>query len=433
MTIAAHASAAAPPLRTGARLRSIFGGSVGNLIEWYDWFAYALFSLYFAPTFFPEGDRTAQLLQTSAVFAVGFLMRPVGGWLLGRYADRKGRKAALTLSVLMMCAGALMIAVTPGYAQIGVAAPVLLVLARMFQGLSVGGEYGASATYITEMADRRHRGFFSSFQFVTMVAGQLIALGILIVMQATLSEAQLESWGWRIPFFIGAAGALSALWLRRKIDETDAFKHGDHSGSLRALLRQHPKPVATVFFLTMGGGLAFYAFTTYMQKFLVGTSGFSKSQATTIMAAALFLYMLMQPVGGALSDRFGRRTMLISFGVLTALLTYPLMTAIGAADSPWVAFALIVPLLASLACYTSVSAVFKAELFPAGVRALGVGLPYACANAAFGGSAEYVALWLKQAGQESLFFWYVTACAAVALGVALFMRDPKAESQILED
>ena len=432
MTAIPADTASAVPLSFGRRLRSIFGGAVGNLIEWYDWFAYASFSLYFAPVFFPDSDPTARLLNTAAIFGVGFLMRPVGGWLLGRYADRRGRKAALTLSVTMMCAGALLIAITPGYATIGVAAPVMLVIARLLQGLSVGGEYGASATYITEMADRKHRGFWSSFQFVTMVMGQLIALGILILLQATMSEEDLQNWGWRIPFFIGAAGAVSAMWLRRKIDETEAFKQGDHSGSLRELLK-HPLPVLTVFFLTMGGGLAFYAFTTYMQKFLVGTSGFSKSQATGTMAAALFLYMLMHPIGGALSDRIGRRPMLIAFGVLVSLCTVPLMTAIGRADTPAGAFWLILPLLAMLACYTSVSAVFKAEMFPAGVRALGVGFPYACANAVFGGSAEYVALWFKQAGVESAFFWYVSACAVGTLIFATLMPDPKARSLIVED
>jgi MHS family alpha-ketoglutarate permease-like MFS transporter len=432
MTATAEAPVASVPIGFGRRLRSIFGGAVGNLIEWYDWFAYASFSLYFAPVFFPEGDPTAQLLNTAAVFAVGFLMRPVGGWLLGRYADRHGRKKALTLSVIMMCAGALMIAVTPGYAAIGVGAPILLVLARMLQGLSVGGEYGASATYITEMADRRHRGFWSSFQFVTMVMGQLIALGILILLQATMSEADLESWGWRIPFFIGAAGAVSALWLRRGIEETEAFKHGDHSGSLRALMA-HPRQVLTVFFLTMGGGLSFYAFTTYMQKYLVGTAGLTRSEATGTMAGALFLYMLMHPIGGAISDRVGRKPMLVAFGLFAALCTVPLMTAIGQVDTPNQAFWLILPLLAILACYTSVSAVFKAEMFPAGVRALGVGFPYACANATFGGSAEYVALWFKRAGTESAFFWYVTVCASITLLVALAMPDTKARSLIVED
>ena len=248
------------------RLKSIFSGSVGNLVEWYDWYAYAAFSLYFAPVFFPEGDDTARLLKTAAIFAVGFLMRPFGGWLLGRYADRRGRKAALMLSVVMMCAGSLMIALTPGYETIGVAAPALLLLARLLQGLSVGGEYGASATYLSEMATREHRGFWASFQYVTLVMGHLIALGVLIVLQRwLLTPEQLGDWGWRIPFVIGALAALTALWLRRNMDETESFvrsesdgspEHQEQQGTLRELLK-HPRALFTVVGLTMGGTLAF--------------------------------------------------------------------------------------------------------------------------------------------------------------------------------
>ena len=187
--------------------RSIAGGTIGNLVEWFDFYVYSAFSLYFAHVFFPKGDPTAQLLDTAAVFAIGFVMRPVGGWLLGVYADRKGRKAALTLSVLLMCAGSGVIALTPGFDRIGVAAPVLLVLARLLQGLSVGGEYGASATYLSEMADAPNRGVLASFQYVTLIGGQLLALAVLLILQATLSDADLHAWGWRIPFVVGGSGS----------------------------------------------------------------------------------------------------------------------------------------------------------------------------------------------------------------------------------
>src|SRR4051812_41607074 len=176
----------------GRKLRSIIGGSAGNLVEWYDWYAYSAFTLYFAKVFFPKGDQTAQLLSAAAVFAVGFFARPVGAWLMGVYADRKGRKASMLLSVTLMCAGSLGIAICPGYGTIGVAAPVLLVLARLVQGLSLGGEYGTSSTYLSEMAGRAHRGFWSSFQYVTLISGQLIALAVLIVLQHTLSKPDLE-------------------------------------------------------------------------------------------------------------------------------------------------------------------------------------------------------------------------------------------------
>ncbi|HET7845711.1 MAG TPA: MFS transporter [Xanthomonadales bacterium] len=418
---------------TTSRLRSIFSGSVGNLVEWYDWYVYAAFSLYFAPAFFPKGDTTAQLLNTAAVFAVGFLMRPLGGWLLGRWADRHGRKSALVLSVLMMCAGSLLIAVTPGYATIGVAAPALLLLARMLQGLSVGGEYGTSATYLSEVADSARRGFWSSFQYVTLIMGQLLALAVLIVLQRwLLTEAQLEAWGWRIPFAIGAACALVALRLRRGMGETESFQRiasDRERGGIRALLR-HPRETLVVLGLTMGGTLAFYTYTTYMQKFLVVSVGMARDDATLVNAATLLAFMLLQPVVGALSDRIGRRPLLIAFGVLGTIFTVPILTRLSQSHSATEAFWLILAALVIVSGYTAINAVVKAELFPAHVRALGVGLPYAVAVSLFGGTAEYVALAFRKAGLESGFYWYVTACIAASLVVYATMRDTRRHSAI---
>jgi len=430
--------AVAAALSPAARLRSIVGGSIGNLIEWYDWYAYAAFALYFAPAFFPAGDLTAQLLSTAAVFAVGFLMRPLGGWLLGAYADRRGRKAALVLSVLLMCAGSLIIAVTPGYATIGVAAPVMLVVARLLQGLSVGGEYGTSATYMSEVATREWRGFWSSWLYVTNICGQLLALLVLIVLQQwLLTPAQLHQWGWRIPFVIGAFGALGALWLRRTMVETESFAQlqarGDkRRGQLRELLR-HPRELAIVAGLTMGGTLAFYTFTTYMQKFLVNTVGFARDTATLVSAGSLVGFMLLQPLVGALSDRIGRRPILIAFGIAGTLGTVPILSRLAGAQAPLQAFALIMLALVIVSGYSSINAVVKAELFPVEVRALGVGLPYAITVSVFGGTAEYVALWFKQAGNESGFYWYVTACIACSLLVYLFMPDTRRTSRIDRD
>lgn len=417
------------------RLKSIFGGSIGNLVEWYDWYIYSALSLYFAKAFFPDSDPTVQLLNTAAIFAIGFIMRPIGGWLLGWYADRFGRKAALMLSVVMMCAGSLMIAVTPGYAQIGVAAPALLLVARLLQGLSVGGEYGASATYMSEIATTAHRGFWASFQYVTLVGGQLLALGVLMILQATMSEGEIEGWGWRIPFVIGAAGAVVALWLRRGIEESPSFEAVPMAAK-RSQTRQllaHPRQLLIVLGMTAGGSLFFYTFTTYMQKFLVNTAGFSKVASTQISAAALILFMLLQPVLGALSDRIGRRNQLILFGVLALLTTVPIMTALTTVSSAITAFWLISAGLAVSAFYSSISGVAKAELFPAEIRALGVGLPYAVAVSLFGGTAEYVALWFKSIGHEEYFFWYVTLCMAGALVAYWSIPDNRTDSTMLHD
>lgn len=436
MESTATLAAGVTPKTTSQRIKSIFSGSVGNLVEWYDWYVYAAFSLYFAKAFFPQGDLTAQLLNTAAIFAVGFLMRPIGGWLMGVYADKKGRKAALMLSVVMMCGGSLIIALTPSYATIGVAAPVLLVLARLLQGLSVGGEYGTSATYLSEMATKKRRGFFSSFQYVTLISGQLIALAVLIILQLTLTNEQLESWGWRIPFLIGAACAVTALYLRRGMEETASFKKKDESvvqESLMRTLMRHPKELLTVVGLTMGGTLAFYTYTTYMQKYLVNTVGMSKSDSTMISAATLFLFMLLQPVVGALSDKIGRRPILIAFGVLGTIFTVPILSALHTIQSMWGAFFLIMAALVIVSGYTSINAVVKAELFPTEIRALGVGLPYALTVSIFGGTAEYVALWFKSIGMETGYYWYVTGCIACSLLVYLFMKDTRDHSRITHE
>ncbi|MEQ1691219.1 MAG: MFS transporter [Gemmatimonas sp.] len=414
------------------RLRAIFGGSVGNLVEWYDWYVYSAFSLYFAQAFFPPANQTAQLLNAAAVFAVGFFMRPIGGWLLGRYADKHGRRAALSASVLLMCGGSLLIAVTPGYATIGVGAPILLVLARLLQGISVGGEYGASATYLSEMAGAKHRGFWSSFQYVTLIMGQLLALGVLLVLQRTLTGAQLDAWGWRIPFFIGAACAVVALYLRRSLEESSAFVTARalvpgiaKAPSGMAALRAHPRAVLTVIGLTAGGTVAFYTFTTYAQKFLVNTAGFSKSDATMVSAISLALFMLVQPLVGAISDVVGRRPVLMSFAVLGTLGTIPLMRALEQARTIPQALLLLCIALLAISGYTSINAVVKAELFPTGMRALGVGFPYAIAVSLFGGTAEYLALWFKKMGHEQWFYAYVTACAFAGLIVYWTMPETR--------
>jgi len=422
---------------TRERVTAIVGGSTGNLVEWYDWYAYAAFTLYFAPHFFPSDDPTAQLLGAAAVFAVGFFMRPIGAWIMGVYADRKGRKSGLALSVTLMCAGSLLIAITPTYESVGLFAPAILVIARLLQGLSVGGEYGASATYLSEMAGKDRRGFFSSFQYVTLIGGQLVAIGVLLTLQTIMSEAALEAWGWRIPFAIGAGLAVVVFWIRRGLVETESFRNANQSEALKSglfvLFKHHPREALTVMLLTAGGTLAFYAYSIYMQKFLVNTSGFDRETASRINGGTLFVFMLFQPLAGALSDRIGRKPLLVGFGVLGVLGTYPLFATLETTRDPIVAFLLVLGGLVIVTGYTSINAVVKAELFPAHIRALGVALPYALANTIFGGTAEWVALSFKNAGWERGFYWYVTAMIAVSLVIYVRMRDTRSTSSIHED
>lgn len=424
-------------LSTSARIRAIFSGSIGNLVEWYDWYAYASFYIYFAPVFFPEDDATTQLLNSAGIFAVGFLMRPLGGWLFGSIADRVGRKRAMTLSVLLMSFGSLLIACAPTYASVGVLAPVILFAARMLQGLSVGGEYGTSATYLSEMASSDRRGFFSSFQYVTLIGGLLLALGVQLILQQFLDAGEMTTWGWRIPFAIGAALAITALYLRANMDETEAFKHAherkaNKSGTLRELMK-YPKQILLVVGLTLGGTIAFYTYTTYMQKFLVNTVHLSKEQSTQLTFLSLLIYAGLQPLFGILSDKIGRRPLLISFGIFGTLATVPLFYLLSRTSDWWTIFGVMMMLLIIVSGYTSINAVVKAELFPAEIRALGVGFPYSITVALFGGTAEYIALALRKAEIEYLFFWYVSACIFISLLVYIFMRDTKSTSEMDRD
>jgi MHS family alpha-ketoglutarate permease-like MFS transporter len=416
------------------RLKAIFIGSVGNLVEWYDFYAYAAFALFFAGSFFPGNDPVVQQLNAALLFALGFVVRPIGGWLFGHLADHYGRRNALMLSVLLMCFGSLMIAVTPTYASIGIAAPVLLGLARMVQGLSLGGEYGTSATYLTEVADEKHRGFYSSFQYVTLIGGQLCAILVLLLLQQMfLTADQLKAWGWRIPFFIGALLALVALVMRRILFETDEFmaaKRGiRRQSSLKALMK-YPREVLVVVGLTMGGTTAFYTYTTYMQKFLKLSVGLNDNQTTIVTAGSLVFALCLQPLYGALSDRIGRKPLLMWFGAMGTIGTIPLLYGLQGTKSAFVAFLLIATAWLIVAGYTSINAVVKAELFPTHVRATGVGLPYAVTVSIFGGTVESIALWFKSIGHETWFYYYLTTVIATSLVVYVAMRDTKHHSAI---
>jgi MHS family alpha-ketoglutarate permease-like MFS transporter len=414
------------------RVKAIFIGSVGNLVEWYDFYVYAAFSLYFAASFFPSSDPVVQQLNAWTLFAIGFLVRPLGGWLFGYLGDHVGRRISLTLSVVLMCFGSLLIAVCPSFATIGYAAPVVLAVARIIEGLSLGGEYGASATYLSEVAHPKHRGFYSSFQYVTLIGGQLTAVLVLLLLQKIfLTPDQLKTWGWRIPFLIGALLAVIAAVMRRSLEETEAFVEAQKTvkptGSLRALAK-YPREILLVVGLTAGGTAAFYTFTTYMQTFIRLSAGFSEEQTTYVVAGSLIFATFLQPLYGALSDRIGRKPLLIFFGLAGTLLTVPILTMLQQTKSPFTAFLLISAAWVFVAGYTSINAVVKAELFPTSVRATGVGLPYAITVSIFGGTAPMVALYLKQLGHETWFYYYLAGMILISLLVYGTMRDTKRET-----
>ena len=407
-----------------ARMKSILSASAGNLVEWYDFFIYAYTAIYFAHHFFPQDDPTSQLLATAGIFAVGFFMRPLGGWLFGKFADRKGRRRAMLVSIFMMCGGSLMIAVLPDFSSIGVAAPALLLLARLIQGLSVGAEYGTGAAYISEISSKGRRAFWGSFQYSTIIAGQLIALLTITLLQQILTSAQMEDWGWRIPFALGAVSALVVLYIRRGMLETLDTRQKDNkqAGSVRELLK-YKKAIVITLFLTMGCSLYFYVFTSYMQKYLVLSAGFPKETVSLIMTSALIIFMLMQPVFGMLADKIGTRTTMMLFGTLAATGIFPIMAGLGHVTTPFSAFLLVTGGLLIACLYTPVTGVLKADIFPAEIRALGISLPYAIGNALCGGTAGYLALLSRTLNAEHYFFMYVAVMAVLTMLAAWALPD----------
>ncbi|MDQ6862082.1 MAG: MFS transporter [Verrucomicrobiota bacterium] len=417
---------------------NILRGSLGNMVEWFDFYSFTVFGTYFAHHFFASGKEDQDLLGVLGVFAAGFVMRPVGSWFFGRYADQRGRRAALTLSVLLMAGGSLLIAVNPGIGRIGLGAAVLLFVARLIQGFSVGGEYGTSATYMSEMATRNRRGFYSSFQYLTLVGGQVLALVLQIVLQSTLSDAALHEWGWRIPFVIGAFAAVTVLWLRGGMVESvpaeqmEAARRAGRGqaapGTLR-LLARYWRPFLIVIGLTMGGTVAFYTFTSYMQILMLGTIR-DKATVTTVNFFALLIFMLLQLPYGALSDRIGRKPLLLWFGIAGVLATWPIMTALSNTRSAGLSFVLMMAALLIVCGYTSINALVKAEIFPREIRALGVGLGYGIANALFGGTAPYIGKALHNAHRDDVFFTYVTVCIGISLAVYWTAFRNRAETQL---
>ncbi|WP_328390883.1 MFS transporter [Streptomyces sp. NBC_00400] len=417
--------------RPPSRLRQLAAASIGNAVEWYDWYAYSFLAVYFAGQVFPEGagDSLVPLLSTFAVFAVGFFMRPIGGLLMGAIADRRGRRTALTLTILLMGGGSLLVALTPTYEAAGLLAPFVLVIARLVQGLSVGGEFAASTTFLVESAGPGRRGLFSSFQYVSTTLGQLLASGTAALLVALLTEHQMGQWGWRVPFLIGALLSLLGLWIRRGAQETRSLEQqaADRPGLFEAL-RRHPRQSLLICGITAGGTIAYYTWTTYLPTYAQVNAGFDKGDALTVGTLSLAFFALLQPLGGMLSDRIGRKPLLLGFSLGFAVLAVPLLHLVTDAF-----FSLLLVQCAGMVLltgYTAVAAAVNVEVFPARVRAAGIGFPYSLTVALFGGTAPYVGTWFKQAGHADLFPWYVAVLCLVSFLVYLTL--PETSRQKLE-
>ncbi|OBY89827.1 MFS transporter [Pseudomonas sp. AU11447] len=436
-TLSPSQSAATQETATSARpiaWRTIIAGSVGNTVEWFDWTVYTAFALYFSHQFFPSDNETTALLASFAVFAIGFAMRPLGGWLIGIFNDRAGRKAALNLTILMMALPSLLISLMPTYASIGIAAPLLMLLARMIQGLSVGGEYGAAATFLAESAPASQRGLYSGFFFASIALGLLFASGLAWVLSQWLSKDQLIDYGWRIPFFIGGLGSLAGFWIRHGVEETAAFRrsHEQRRGQrveqpLRTLWREHPEAVKRLVGISLLGAFAFYLFVSYLPVHAIRTLGVEPGTAYAASSLALVVFMISQPLFGWLSDRIGRRPQLIVFALGYAALLYPVVRSMSASFASILAVELFGLLLYGL--YSAIAPAIKSELFSTDIRALGIGLPYNLVVAIFGGTTPYLMTWLQSRGHEQWFLVYVSVMAVITL--VAFVRMPETRGKDL--
>ncbi|MED7842730.1 MFS transporter [Campylobacter coli] len=415
-------------LTRAKKIRSIVAASSGNLVEWFDFYIYAFTATYFAHTFSTSDNPIVQQINAFGVFAAGFFMRPIGSWLFGSLADKVGRKKSMVVSVVLMALGSFMIAALPSKDVVGDFAIILLLLARLIQGLSVGGEYGIAATYLSELATEGKRGFYSSFQYVTLIGGQLLAVASISIMLFFFSIDEMKDYAWRILFVVGGILALGSLLVRKVMNEsaTQIHKHEDR-GTLKALFTSSWKQFLMVLGITAGGSLAFYTITTYTKTFMEN-SGMDKTLVNNLFLGALFILMIIQPLFGYIGDKIGHKRSLIIFCILAFVGIYPIFNLISsnAQSNTSLVFILVVLLFIILSFYTSVAGIFKAKLFPEHVRALGTGLGYAISNAIFGGSAPWAALQFKNAGMENGFFVYI-AVLTLLMFIATLCLPKKSE------
>ena len=412
-----------PALTPRQRTRQVAAASVGNAVEWYDWYVYTFLTPVFATQVFASGDQVSDVLNTFAIFAVGFFFRPIGGLLIGSLADRWGRKNTLTLTILLMGLGSLIIAATPTHAAAGIWAPVVLVVGRLLSGFSVGGEFAANTTFLIESAPPRRRGLFASFQYVTTTVGQLLASLTATLLALTLTDAQLEGWGWRIAFVVGGLLSLVGLWIRSGAEETREAPPAEERPGLLDAVRLYPRQTLLLCGVTVAGTIAYYTWTTYLPTYAEQNSGVSLDSALLVSTLSLVFFGLVQPLLGHLSDRVGRRPVLIAFAVLFGLGIVPVLALVRANDSFGGLLVLSLVGMVVVGLFTSVSAAVNAELIPGHVRAAGIGFPYSLTVALFGGTAPYMGTLFTKIGHPGLFGGYVALLCLVSLLV--YLRLPE--------
>jgi MHS family alpha-ketoglutarate permease-like MFS transporter len=423
-----------PSLRS--RTRSLFASTAGNLLEWYEWGAYAVFSPFIAAAMFEPSDPSSALLATFAVFAVGFLMRPIGGWVFGLIGDKRGRKKILLLTMLLMAAASMAMGFTPGYEQIGVWASVLLLLLRCLQGFAHGGESAASTTYVAEIAPKERRGFWTSAVFIAITGGSVLAFIIGATLTSTLGESVVAEWAWRIPFVLGGVLALLVLWLRRTMNESDVFEDEKAEAEAESEVKGTAPVVSApgnrkrnvmialkMIFFTAGVTAVNYTWGSYMTAFAITERGMDSSTAYWMSAVAQLICCISMPFWGMLSDKVGRKPMIYAFAIASAALTIPLTGLVS--DQGWTLLVAVGIALTLWAIPGSIYSAVLAENFPTRIRTRGIGVAYALSVALFGGTAPYLNQLFVSIDAQWMFNVYIIFLCALTFVATMFMRETK--------
>ena len=420
----------------GARRKSaatVIGGAIGNLIEWYDWTIYGLLSSIFAAQIVPADNPSTSLIAVLLTFAVGFLLRPVGSLVLSPMADRYGRRRMLALTIILMGVGSLIVAVTPPFATVGLLAPIMLLLARMLQGFSTGGEFQGSAVFLTEHAPANRRALASSSQMVSIGLAILLATLTATLTTGLIPQPALAQWGWRLPFLLGAVLSLYGVWLRRNLPETPAFeaverRHEIERSPLLSALREYPRKSLFVFVIQMGT-VQFYLWTVFLPTYARLAGGLPIADGLFGSTISLVVYCLAIPVFAALSDRIGRKPLLYfaAFGFL--LLTWPMLALLRHGDF-WTYLGVDLVGILLIAGSNSVLAPVLSELFPARLRTSGIGLPYAICSAVFGGTAPLIATALVGAKLDWVLAGYVMVICLVAILTYRMMPETRGKELV---
>ncbi|MEM5365910.1 MFS transporter [Paraburkholderia azotifigens] len=422
----------ATPL-TRAQRKAIVAATLGTIVEFTDWIIYATFAALFSRHFFPANNDRVSLLSAFAVFAVGFVMRPIGGALLGAYADRHGRKNGLALSVALMAGSSLVIAVCPGYESIGFAAPLILVLARLIQGFAAGGEFGSASTFLIESSAPSRRGFAGSWQHFAVNAGVLVAALIGAVLTSLIDHAGMANWGWRVAFAIAGLLGFVALWVRLAVAETDAFRksaatHQRARHPFLVIVREHRRAALRVIGIAMAGNLCVYLWLVLFPTLAHLRTGLPLHDAFNASVISIVVSLIAIPFIGRLSDRIGRKPVLLVFAGGSALFAWPALHFLS--NDFWSATAIVTIGMLLSSGFAATCATVMAEQFPAHVRATGVALPYAVSAALFGGTLPYIVTAMSNSGLSPYLWVYVAAVCVV--GFVVYARMPETRGKVLD-